>query len=56
MAHVHFHGEESVRNYFTEQLLTILVCALFAFAAIQMYRTTPPTGSKGLIDVSTKGK
>lgn len=38
MAHVHFHGEESVRNYFTEQLLTILVCGLFAFAAIQMYR------------------
>lgn len=38
MAHVHFHGEESVRNYFTEQLLTLLVCGLFGFAAIQMYR------------------
>ena len=39
MAHVHFHGEESVRNYFTEQLLTILVCGLFGFVAVQMYRT-----------------
>jgi hypothetical protein len=38
MAHLHFHGEESVRNYFTEQLLTILVCGLFGYAAIQMYR------------------
>ena len=29
---------DSVRNYFTEQLLTILVCGLFGFAAVQMYR------------------
>jgi hypothetical protein len=29
---------DSVRNYFTEQLLTILVCGLFGFAAIQMWR------------------
>jgi hypothetical protein len=39
MAHVHFHGEGSARDYFTEQLLTILVCGLFGFAAVQMYRT-----------------
>jgi len=36
--HDHHHGE-STCNYFTEQLLTILVCGLLAFAAIQMYRT-----------------
>jgi len=33
----HYHGE-SLRDYFTEQLLTILVCGLFGFAAVQMYR------------------
>lgn len=31
----HHHG--SLRDYFTEQLLTILVCGLFGFVAIQMY-------------------
>jgi hypothetical protein len=30
---------ESARDYFTEQLLTILVCGFFGFAAIQMYRS-----------------
>ena len=30
---------QSASNYFTEQLLTILVCGLIGFAAIQMYRT-----------------
>ncbi len=39
MGHGHLHPGESARDYFTEQLLTILVCALFGFAAIQMYRT-----------------
>lgn len=40
MAHEHHHHHgESLRDYFTEQLLTILVCGLFAFAAIQLYRT-----------------
>lgn len=39
MAHAHHHHGESVSNYFTEQLLTILVCGLIGFAAIQMYRT-----------------
>jgi hypothetical protein len=40
MAHAHHHHDgESVRDYFTEQLLTILVCGLLGFAAIQMYRT-----------------
>jgi hypothetical protein len=38
MTHLHFHNEESIRNYFAEQLLTILVCGLFGYAAIQMYR------------------
>jgi uncharacterized membrane protein YcgQ (UPF0703/DUF1980 family) len=37
-AHHHHHGE-SLRDYFTEQLLTILVCGLFGFVAIQLYRT-----------------
>jgi hypothetical protein len=37
--HHHHHDGESVSNYFTEQLLTILVCGLIGFAAIQMYRT-----------------
>src|SRR5580698_5497577 len=36
MAH-HHHGE-SLKNYFTEQLLTILVCGVFGFTAIQLYR------------------
>ena len=39
MAHSHTHDGESVRDYFTEQLLTILVCGLLGFAAVQMYRT-----------------
>src|SRR5262245_32276901 len=39
MAHDHHHHNgESVSGYFTEQLLTILVCGLIGFAAIQMYR------------------
>jgi uncharacterized protein DUF1980 len=37
--HHHHHDGESASNYFTEQLLTILVCGLIGFAAIQMYRT-----------------
>jgi hypothetical protein len=37
MAH-HHHGE-STSEYFTEQLLTILVCGLFGFVAIQLYLT-----------------
>jgi hypothetical protein len=37
-AHHHHHGE-SLRDYFTEQLLTILVCGLFGFVAVQLYRT-----------------
>jgi hypothetical protein len=37
--HHHHHDGESVSNYFTEQLLTILVCGFIGFAAIQMYRT-----------------
>lgn len=37
--HHHHHDGESVSNYFTEQLLTILVCGLIGFAAVQMYRT-----------------
>src|SRR2546423_14659898 len=38
MGHGHYHPGESPSNYFTEQLLTILVCGLFGFAAVQMYR------------------
>ena len=38
MADDHVHGE-SVSDYFTEQLLTILVCRLLDIAAIEMYRT-----------------
>ena len=37
MAHGHHHDGD-VSNYFTEQLLTILVCGLFGFVGIQMYR------------------
>jgi hypothetical protein len=36
MAH-HHHGE-SLKNYFTEQLLTILMCGVFGFTAVQLYR------------------
>jgi hypothetical protein len=35
MAH-HHHGE-SLKDYFTEQLLTLLVCGAFGFTAIQLY-------------------
>lgn len=36
--HGHHHGDpESVKNYFVEQLLSILVCGLIAFAAVSMY-------------------
>src|SRR5437870_3090179 len=38
MAHEHHHDGESLRDYFTEQLLTILVCGLFGFVAIRMYQ------------------
>ncbi len=37
MPHSHF-GCQSPRDYFTEQLLTILVCGALAFVGIQMYR------------------
>ena len=40
MAHDHDHGHhdaDSMRDYFTEQLLTILVVGLFGFAAVRMY-------------------
>ncbi len=36
MAHSH-SGRMSPRDYFTEQLLTILVCGALAFVGIQMY-------------------
>lgn len=35
MAHSHHH---SLKDYFTEQLLTLLVCGAFGFTAIQLYR------------------
>jgi hypothetical protein len=38
MAHDHHHPGESARDYFTEQLLTILVSGLFGFVAIRMYQ------------------
>ena len=38
MAHSHL-GCQSPRDYFTEQLLTILVCGALGFVGIQMYRT-----------------
>src|SRR5262245_21038346 len=38
MAHSHL-GCQSPRDYFTEQLLTILVCGALALVGIQMYRT-----------------
>ena len=37
MAHSH-SGCQSPRDYFTEQLLTILVCGGLAFVAVQLYR------------------
>lgn len=37
MAHSHL-GCQSPRDYFTEQLLTILVCGALGFVGIQMYR------------------
>lgn len=37
MAHTHPHPGESLRNYFTEQLLGILVCGGLGFVAIRMY-------------------
>ena len=37
MAQAHHHHGESMRDYFTEQLLTICVCGLFGFVAIEMY-------------------
>lgn len=39
MSHGHHHHGESMSGYFTEQLLTILVCGLFGFVAVQMWRT-----------------
>jgi hypothetical protein len=37
MAHTHHHHGESLKDYFTEQLLTLLVCGAFGFTAIQLY-------------------
>ncbi len=45
MAHDHHHHGESMRDYFTEQLLTILVVGAFGFVAIRMYMN----GMVGLI-------
>jgi hypothetical protein len=39
MGHGHHHHGESISNYFTEQLLTILVCGLFGFVAVMLYQT-----------------
>ena len=36
--HHHYHGE-SISSYFTEQLLTILVCGLFGFVAVMLYQS-----------------
>jgi hypothetical protein len=36
MAHS-YHGCQSPRDYFTEQLLTILVCGALGFVGVQMY-------------------
>ncbi|MBA4068083.1 MAG: hypothetical protein C0501_31150 [Isosphaera sp.] len=36
--HDHVHGADA-SGYFVEQLLTVLVCGLFGFAAVQLYRT-----------------
>ena len=38
MAHSHA-GCQSPRDYFTEQLLTILVCGALAFVGIELYRS-----------------
>jgi hypothetical protein len=38
MAHAHLHPGESARDYFTEQLLGILVCGSLGFVAVMMYR------------------
>ena len=37
MAHAHHHHGDSLKNYFTEQLLTLLVCGAFGFSALQLY-------------------
>jgi len=37
MAHSHPHPGESLRDYFTEQLLGIMVCAGLGFVAVRMY-------------------
>lgn len=37
MAHDHHHHGESVSSYFTEQLLSLLVCGLIGYAAVAMY-------------------
>lgn len=39
MAHDHHHHGDSLRNYFTEQLLTIFVVGAFGAVAILMYQT-----------------
>jgi hypothetical protein len=36
MAHAHHHHGESLKDYFTEQLLTLLVCGLFGFVGIEL--------------------
>jgi hypothetical protein len=38
MAHDHHHHGESLKDYFTEQLLTIFVVCLLGFVGIMMYR------------------
>ncbi|MCI0700225.1 MAG: hypothetical protein L0241_03980 [Planctomycetia bacterium] len=38
MAHAHLHPGESARDYFTEQLLGLLVCGGLGFVAVMMYR------------------
>lgn len=37
MGHGHHHHGESMRDYFVEQLLTILVCGLFGIVAVLLY-------------------
>src|SRR5207244_11993884 len=39
MGHGHHHSGESVSSYFTEQLLTILVCGLFGLVAMLLYQS-----------------
>lgn len=36
MAHPHHHPGESLKDYFTEQLLTLLVCGVFGFVGIEL--------------------